>query len=71
MLDTHFPDIDLFPEAFSGCPYEELKAGFWKHGQFGSRRILSAFPGLRHSRYAQLLSELKEELSRKNRDKGA
>ena len=51
--------------------YEELKAGFWKHGQFGSRRILSAFPGLRHSRYAQLLSELKEELSRKNRDKGA
>lgn len=51
--------------------YEELKAGFWKHGQFGSRRILSAFPGLRHSRYAQLLSELKEELSRKNREKGA
>lgn len=27
LLDTHFPDIDLFLEAFSGCPYEELKAG--------------------------------------------
>ena len=49
--------------------YEELKAGFWKHGQFGSRRILSAFPGLRHSRYAQLLSELKEEYSKKRGDK--
>lgn len=27
LLDTNFPDVDLFLEAFSGYPFEELKAG--------------------------------------------
>lgn len=49
--------------------YEELKTSFWKNGGFGSRRILNAFPNLRHSRYAQLLAELKEEYSKKRGDK--